>query len=183
MVSAYILFLVLGASGWLAAIGAVAFAFSAFNVINLEAGHVSQVIAIMYAPGVLAGVILAFRKNWLAGAALTGLFLSLELYANHVQITYYLGIGIVILVIIESVSYIKKGRAKDLALVLAGLGFAGIVAVGTHTTRLWNAYDYTKETIRGKSELTPLEKARVLPMPTDWAKNMPLHIVMDWVNC
>jgi hypothetical protein len=159
LVSAYILFLVLGASGWLAAIGAVAFAFSAFNVINLEAGHVSQVIAIMYAPGVLAGVILAFRKNWLAGAALTGLFLSLELYANHVQITYYLGIGIVILVIIESVSYIKKGRAKDLALVLAGLGFAGIVAVGTHTTRLWNAYDYTKETIRGKSELTPLEKA------------------------
>ncbi|MCF0042995.1 YfhO family protein [Dyadobacter fanqingshengii] len=155
MVSAYILFLVLGAGSWLAAIGGVAFAFSAFNVINLEAGHVSQVIAIMYAPGVLAGVILAFRKNWLAGAALTGLFLSLELYANHVQITYYLGIGIIILVIIESVSYIKKGLIKDLTLVLAGLAFAAVVAVGTHTTRLWNAFDYTKETIRGKSELTP----------------------------
>jgi hypothetical protein len=155
MVSAYILFLVLGAGGWLAAIGAVAFSFSAFNVINLDAGHVSQVIAIMYAPGVLAGVILAFRKNWLAGAALTGLFLSLELYANHVQITYYLGIGIIILVIIESVSYIKKGLVKDLTLVLAGLAFAAVVAVGTHTTRLWNAFDYTKETIRGKSELTP----------------------------
>ncbi|MCE7066319.1 YfhO family protein [Dyadobacter sp. CY326] len=159
MVSAYILFLVLGAGGWLAAVGAVAFAFSAFNVINLEAGHVSQVIAIMYAPGVLAGVILAFRKNWLAGAALTGLFLSLELYANHVQITYYLGIGIVIFVIIESVSYIKKGLVKELTLILAGLAFAAVVAVGTHTTRLWNAFDYTKETIRGKSELTPLATA------------------------
>lgn len=77
MVSAYILFIVLGAGGWLAAIGAVAFSFSCFNVINLEAGHISQVIAIMYAPGVLAGVILAFRKHWLAGAALTALFLSL----------------------------------------------------------------------------------------------------------
>lgn len=154
MVSAYVLFLVLGAGGWLAAIGAVAFSFSCFNVINLEAGHISQVIAIMYAPGVLAGVILAFRRNWLAGAALTALFLSLELYANHVQITYYLGIGIVILVIMESVALIKKGLAKDLVLILGGLGLAAVVAVGTHTTRLWNAYDYTKETIRGKSELT-----------------------------
>lgn len=158
MVSAYVLFLVLGAGGWLAAVGAVAFSFSCFNVINLEAGHISQVIAIMYAPGVLAGVILAFRRNWLAGAALTALFLSLELYANHVQITYYLGIGIVILVIMESVALIKKGRAKDLVLVLGGLAFAAVVAVGTHTTRLWNAYDYTKETIRGKSELTATGK-------------------------
>lgn len=155
MVSAYVLFLVLGAGGWLAAVGAVAFSFSCFNVINLEAGHISQVIAIMYAPGVLAGVILAFRRNWLAGAALTALFLSLELYANHVQITYYLGIGIVILVIMESVALIKRGLAKDLVLVLGGLALAAVVAVGTHTTRLWNAYDYTKETIRGKSELSP----------------------------
>ncbi|WP_353717535.1 hypothetical protein [Dyadobacter sp. 676] len=154
MVSAYVLFLVLGAGGWLAAIGAVAFSFSCFNVINLEAGHISQVIAIMYAPGVLAGVILAFRRNWLEGAALTALFLSLELYANHVQITYYLGIGVVILVIVESILLIKKGLAKNLALVLGGLALAAVVAVGTHTTRLWNAYDYTKETIRGKSELT-----------------------------
>lgn len=158
MVSAYVLFLVLGAGGWLAAVGAVAFSFSCFNVINLEAGHISQVIAIMYAPGVLAGVILAFRRNWLAGAALTALFLSLELYANHVQITYYLGIGVVILVVIESVALIKKGLAKDLVLVLGGLAFAAVVAVGTHTTRLWNAYDYTKETIRGKSELTATGK-------------------------
>lgn len=154
MVSAYILFIVLGAGGWLAAIGAVAFSFSCFNVINLEAGHVSQVIAIMYAPGVLAGVILAFRRNWLAGSALTGLFLSLELYANHVQITYYLGIGVVILVVMESISYFKNGKVKELVFVLGGLALSAVLAVGTHTTRLWNAYDYTKETIRGKSELT-----------------------------
>ncbi|MCF0073578.1 hypothetical protein LZD49_24070 [Dyadobacter sp. CY261] len=158
MVSAYVLFLVLGAGGWLSAIGAIAFSFSCFNVINLEAGHISQVLAIMYAPGVLAGVILAFRKNWLAGAALTALFLSLELYANHVQITYYLGIGVVILVIVECVSYIKKGMAKDLVLILGGLALAAVIALGTHTTRLWNAYDYTKETIRGKSELVTTGK-------------------------
>lgn len=153
MISAYILFLVLGISIWLSTIGAVAFSFSTFNSINLDAGHISQVIAIMYAPGVIAGVISAFRKNWLTGAALTALFLSLELYANHVQITYYLGIAVVVLVIIESLAYLRRGLKKELAIVLASLFFAGVVALGTHTTRLWNAYDYTKETIRGKSEL------------------------------
>lgn len=166
MLSAYVLFLVIGAGGWIAALGAIAFAFSSFNVINLEAGHVSQVIAIMYAPGVLAGVLLAFRKHWLAGAALTALFLSLELYANHVQITYYLGVGIVILVAIESISFIKKGQIKQLTLILAGLFFGAVIAVGTHTTRLWNAYDYTKETIRGKSELSPVKNDAAVAAPT-----------------
>ena len=163
MFSAYILFLVIGAGGWLSALGAIGFTFSTFNLINLEAGHVSQVIAIMYAPGVLAGVLLAFRKNWLSGAALTALFLSLELYANHVQITYYLGVGIVILVAIESVSLIKKGQVRQLTFILAGLLFAAAIAVGTHTTRLWNAYDYTKETIRGKPELTAVAQPGVAP--------------------
>ncbi|CAG4990578.1 hypothetical protein DYBT9275_00561 [Dyadobacter sp. CECT 9275] len=154
MVSAYILLLVVGAGSWLAALGGIAFAFASFNLVSLEAGHVSKMLAIFYAPGVLAGVLLAFRKNWLAGAALTALFLSLELYANHVQITYYLGIGIVLLVIGESIGYIRSGKIKQLSFILAGLVFAAVISVGTHTTRLWNAYDYTKETIRGKPELT-----------------------------
>ncbi|HEV7378257.1 MAG TPA: YfhO family protein [Dyadobacter sp.] len=161
LVSAYVLFLVLGASGWVAALGAIAFAFSSFNIINLEAGHVSQIIAVMYAPGVIAGVFLAFRKNWLVGAAVTALFFSLELYANHVQITYYLGVGVAVLVVIESLALIKSGRIKELTLVLAGLGFGVLIAVGSHTTRLWNASDYTKETIRGKSELSPLDAQNV----------------------
>jgi len=161
LVSSYLLFLVIGAGSWLSAIGAIAFAFASFNLISLEAGHVSKVIAIGYAPGVLAGVLLAFRRNWLVGAAVTAVFLSLELYANHVQITYYLGISIIALVAIEGFSLIKKGEIRKLVFVIAGLGFAAAVAVSNHTTRLWNAYDYTKETIRGKPELTPPAGAAV----------------------
>jgi len=153
-VSAYILFLVAGAGIWLSALGAISFGFAAWNLVSLEAGHVSKMLAIYYAPGVLAGVILAFRKNWLAGAAVTAIFLSLELYANHVQITYYLGIGIIILVIIESLPLIKSGEIKKLSFIIIGLAFSAAVAVGTHTTRLWNGYDYSNETIRGKPELS-----------------------------
>ncbi len=156
MVSAYVLLLVLGANLWLAAFGAIAYAFGSYLTTSLEAGHVSKILALAYAPGVIAGVLLAFRRNWLIGSAVTALFFGLELYGNHIQITYYLGIGVFVLVILESVSYVKAGRIPQLMLVLAGLGFAGLVAVGTHSTRLWNAYDYTKETIRGKSELSPL---------------------------
>ena len=103
MLCTYLLFVVLGANLWLSALGAVAYAFGSYLVTSLEAGHISKILALAYAPGIIAGVLVAFRKNWLAGAALTGLFLGLELYANHVQITYYLGIGIIILVILESI--------------------------------------------------------------------------------
>jgi hypothetical protein len=153
-ISAYILFLVVGAGTWLSALGAIAFGFAAWNLVSLEAGHVSKVLAINYAPGVIAGVILAFRRNWLAGAAVTAIFLSLELYSNHVQITYYLGVGIVILVIIESLRLIREGQIKQLSFIIVGLVIAATVSVGTHTTRLWNGYDYSKETIRGKPELS-----------------------------
>ncbi len=164
--SAYILFLVLGANIWLSSLGAIAFAFASFNLVSLEAGHVSKILAISYAPGVLAGILLAFRKNWLAGSALTALFLSLELYANHVQITYYLGIAILVLVIVESVRLFREGKAKQVIFILAGLSFAAVLSVGSHTTRLWNAYDYTKETIRGKPELSVSNGATTSPKQT-----------------
>lgn len=162
MLCAYLLFLVLGANLWLSALGAVAYAFGSYLVTSLEAGHVSKILALGYAPGIIAGVLLAFRKNWLAGAALTGLFLGLELYANHIQITYYLGIGIIILVILESIPLLKAGQTQRLIKILGGLALGAVLALGTHTTRLWNAYDYTKETIRGKSELTPPPNAPTL---------------------
>ncbi|GHB72410.1 hypothetical protein [Persicitalea jodogahamensis] len=165
MVSAYLLLLVLGANLWLAAFGAIAYAFGSYLTTSLEAGHVSKILALAYAPGVIAGVLLAFRKNWLVGSAVMALFLGLELYANHIQITYYLGIGLVVLVVLESVSYFKAGRIPQLVLILAGLGIGGLVALGTHSTRLWNAYDYTKETIRGKSELSPLAETNAAASP------------------
>jgi hypothetical protein len=155
MLCTYLLFVVLGANLWLSALGAVAYAFGSYLVTSLEAGHVSKILALAYAPGIIAGVLVAFRKNWLAGAALTGFFLGLELYANHIQITYYLGIGIIVLVVLESITLLKAGKTQQLIKVLGGLALGAALALGTHTTRLWNAYDYTRETIRGKSELTP----------------------------
>ncbi len=154
LISAYLLFFVLSRHYWLSAIGAITFTFASFNLVSLEAGHVSKIMAVAYAPGIIAGVLLAFRRNWLTGAAVTGLFLSLELYANHIQITYYIGLSVAALVILEAWTLFKAGKTKNMLLALSGLALGAALAVSNHTTRLWNAYDYTKETIRGKSELT-----------------------------
>lgn len=158
--SAYLLLWVLTGSSGLSVLGSIAFAFATFNLISIEAGHLSKVMAIGYAPGVIAGVLLAFRKNWLGGAAIMALFLSLELYANHVQITYYLGLSLIVYVLVESIALIKAGRAAELIKIGGGLFLAAVIAVGTHTTRLWNAYDYSKATIRGASELSAVEGAQ-----------------------
>lgn len=157
LVSAYLLLWVLTGSAGLSFIGSVAFSFATFNLISIEAGHLSKVMAIGYAPGVIAGVLLAFRKNWLTGAAVMSLFLSLELYANHVQITYYLALALVAYVAAEGVAMLKSGKTGELLKIGFGLVLAALVATGTHTTRLWNAYDYSKATIRGTSELSPAE--------------------------
>ncbi|GAB3934525.1 YfhO family protein [Larkinella terrae] len=159
MLGGYILLLALGVNSWLSALGAVAYTFASYTLLSLEAGHVSKILALAYAPGVLAGVIMALRGRYLAGAALTAVFLGLELYANHVQITYYLAFGIIIYVLIESVVAIREGRVRSLVLSLSALAAAAILAVGTHTTRLWNAADYVTVTTRGKSELTISPKA------------------------
>lgn len=159
LLSAYLLIIALTRSPGLAFVGSVAFSYATFNLISIEAGHISKVMAIGYAPGVIAGIVLAFRKNWLTGAAVTALFLSLELYANHVQITYYLALAMVVFVIMEGVALLKKKNTNEFLRIAIGLVVAVILAVGTHTTRLWNAYDYSKATIRGKSELAPQEGA------------------------
>ncbi|HOW32059.1 MAG TPA: hypothetical protein PLP88_10845, partial [Bacteroidales bacterium] len=90
MLGFFILALVLGVNVWLAIAGAIAFAFSSYFFIIFEAGHNSKAHAIAYMAPVLAGIILTMRKKYLLGGALTALFLALELYANHLQITYYL---------------------------------------------------------------------------------------------
>jgi hypothetical protein len=151
----YLLLIVLGASPWLAALGAVAFCFGSYNVVNIKAGHLSKVLALAYAPPLLAGVLLTLRGRYWLGAALTALFLSLELYANHIQITYYVFLAFATLFVIEAVKLFRAGQTKQLALATSLLLVAGLIAVGTHSNRLWSTYDYAKESIRGKSELTP----------------------------
>lgn len=97
----FILLLVLGLNPWLSVAGAIAYAFSSYFMIIIEAGHNSQAHAIGYMAPVLAGIILTLRKKYLWGFILTAVALSLEVKQNHLQITYYLGLSAVILGLVE----------------------------------------------------------------------------------
>ncbi|WP_460955595.1 hypothetical protein, partial [Spirosoma litoris] len=154
MLSMYILLVVLGCNPWLSALGAAAYGFGTFSIVSLEAGHVSKLFALAYGAGMLAGVILALRGRYWIGAALMGFFMCMELGANHIQITYYLFMTIGLYVLIEGVSLIRAGKGRQLTLGLLTLAVAVGLGAGSFGKRLLVLNQYTKETIRGKSELT-----------------------------
>ena len=154
MLGMYLLLIVLGARVWQAVIGSIGYAFCSWNMVIIPAGHISKVIALAYAPMVAAAAVLCFRGKYLLGAALTALFMSLELYANHVQITYYLGLLLVGYFIVQTISLIQKGQTKRLVFACLAFGIGAFIGLGNHTMRLWNNAVYSAETIRGKSELT-----------------------------
>jgi hypothetical protein len=149
----YFLFIVLKLNPWLAAAGAVAFTFSSYNIILLAAGHSNQAFAISYFAPLLGGILLAIRGKRILGAAVTALFLSLEIRANHVQMTYYLMFAILILAGIELYHAIKNKTLNDYLKSLAYLGGAIVIALMVNASILWSTYDYGKDTIRGQSNL------------------------------
>ena len=138
------------------AIGAVAFAFSSYFFIILEAGNNTKAHAIAYMAPVLAGFILTYRGKYLFGAALTALFFALELKANHLQITYYLGMVIGIYGAFKLYEAIKSKDFQPFIKASSYLVLAIVLALGTNITNIWSTYEYGKYTTRGTSELTIL---------------------------
>lgn len=153
LLGTYFLFIVLKMNPWLAAAGAVAFTFSSYNMILLVAGHSNQAFAIAFFAPIIASIILTLRGNYIGGSALTAFFLAMEIRSNHVQMTYYLMIAILILVCIELYHAIK---GKTTAAFFKSIGFlavATLLALAVNASLLWSTYDYGTETIRGKSNL------------------------------
>lgn len=140
---------------WLLALaGALGFCFFSYHVILFEAGHISKLRALLYAPGVLLGVILTLRGKYILGAALTAFTVALELNANHVQMTYYLFFIILAIVIADSVRAIREKQVKQLLIAGLLLATAAGIGVAANATRLLPLMEYTDKSIRGPSELS-----------------------------
>lgn len=150
----FILLLTLKVDKWISIIGAIAFALSSYFLIILEAGHNTKALAISYMAPVLAGIILTFRGKYLLGGIVTALFLSLEINANHLQITYYLLMIVICLGIAELVRTIRDKTYPHFFKALSFLVVAAMMAVAVNTSRLWTTYEQSKYSTRGKSELT-----------------------------
>lgn len=160
LVGGYLLFCTLRIRPWLAAVGAVAVAFSSYNIIYIEAGHINKAYAIAYMAPIIAGVILCYRGSRIWGPVILALFLALEIRANHIQMTYYLFIALLILVGFELYYAIRDKRLKDF-LQATGLQVAAVVvAVLVNATVLFPTYEYSQLTIRGKSNIVKVDESR-----------------------
>lgn len=149
----FLLLLAFGAGVKVAAAGALAFGFCAYNFQIISVGHNSKMVAIAFMPAVIAAMAYALRRNRWAGAALFGVALSFEILANHPQITYYLAFVALFYGAAELWRAVRE-RAGVAFLKTAGLlVVAAALAVGTNVNHLWPTWEYGKQTMRGGSEL------------------------------
>lgn len=166
----YFLLVSLGIDYRLAIIGAIAYAFSSYFFIIIEAGHNTKAHAIGYVAPILASFLMVFRgKKVLLGSALTALFTSLILNANHLQITYYL---VMLLFIIGVVKFIEAYKEKALPLFFKYVGIlllAGTIGSLTSLSRIATTMEYGQESIRGKSELTDNQSNKTSGLDKDYA--------------
>lgn len=172
----FILLLVLKIDPWLSISGAIAFAFSAYFFIIIDAGHTSKALAIGYMPLVFAGIILINRGKYLIGGALTALFLALELLSNHVQITYYFFLFLGVYLIFEWVPRIRNKEFNVFLKSFATCIVAGIIAVGCNITNLLNTSDYASVTIRGASELSSDQGNKTSGLDKDYATQWSMGV-------
>jgi hypothetical protein len=158
----YILLVVYGVKPWLSIPGAIGFAFCSYNFIIIAAGHYTKAYAIAYVAPMLAGIIIAMRKNRLTGAAIAGLCLAFELIANHLQVTYYALLIVLIYGASELVFAVKEKKVPDLLKSLGVLVIAVILAAGSNFTHLNTTREYTAYTTRGGSNLSKDENTKGL---------------------
>jgi hypothetical protein len=167
----FVFMLVLKVNVWIALLGAVGFAFSAYHFIIIDAGHNSKALAIAYMAPVLAAMHLAFKGKYLAGGILFSIALGLQLTANHLQITYYLLITAVFYGLFLLVSHMRENRIADFAKATGVLVVAAVFAVGVNTGNFWSTYEYSAETMRGGSELTIQEESTTSGLSREYITN------------
>ena len=153
MLGFYILLRAFGLSAWLSALGGIMWAFSSYFFILISAGHIWKFITLAYIPPTLAGVVMAYRGKILKGALVFALFTALQILSNHVQMTYYFLFVILFFVLAYLADAIKHKTVPQFLKTSAVLIVAGLIGLSANLSNLYHTYSYSKETMRGKSEL------------------------------
>ena len=143
----------------LAALGSIIWAFSTYFLIIIAAGHIWKVWALAYLPPMIAGIVLAYKGKYLWGLLLTAVFTAFEIYANHVQMTYYFLFVIFFMILAWFVEAVRKKQlvrfAKATGVCIAG----ALIGVCINLSNLYHTWQYSQESMRGKSELVKKNSA------------------------
>ncbi len=150
----YILMRAFNASPLISALGALFWAFSSYFFILISAGHIWKFITLAYIPPTIAGMVYVYRKKYLLGGLLLMVFVAFQLSSNHFQMTYYFLFVMLFLWIAFLVDAIRKKTMGDFWKSTTVMVVAALIGVAANTSNLYHTYEYSQETMRGKSELT-----------------------------
>jgi hypothetical protein len=171
MLCMYLAAYLLGASPAVAVVCALAYAFGSYNIISIEAGHISKVIAIATLPAVVGSVIYAYRQHnnayRLLALSLLLFFTAIHLYGNHIQISYYGALMLLLYFFFELYLQLRAKAWKSFLYTSLLLVVTAGLALSTYSTRLLTTYEYSRYSIRGKSELSNSPLAIVYPEKKD----------------
>lgn len=181
MVSFYLLMVLLGVNSWLSVVGAIAFGFATNNLVLYEAGHETKLKAISYLPLVASGMLLAFRKRYLLGGILFGLGLGLDLASNHVQMTYYFFMTVIIWGIAELIKNIREKTLPHFSKAAGALIIGGLLALGSAASNLWITYEYAQDTMRG-APILEQENTNGAPASSSQVEGLEWNYAMQWSN-
>ena len=149
---------------WMASLGAVLWAFSSYYFIIIGAGHIWKVLTLAFIPPTIGGMALCYRGRYAWGMVVTALFMGLQILSNHVQMSYYFGFVIAALALAWLLEVLMKESSERKAALgrwLKGtLAFAAgcILGVMMNISNLYHTWEYSRESMRSKSELTHVSK-------------------------
>ena len=149
----YILLRAFNFKVWLASLGAIIWAFSSYFFIIIAAGHIWKLITLAYIPPTIAGLVLCYRGKYLSGGLVTALFVALQIASNHVQMSYYFLFVMLFMVIAYGVMAYQQKTVPAFLKSTGVLVIAGLLGVCINLSNLYHTYEYSKESMRGKSEL------------------------------
>ena len=149
----YILLRAFNFKVWLAGLGAIIWAFSSYFFIIIAAGHIWKFITLAYIPPTIAGMVLCYRGKYLLGGLVTALFVALQISSNHVQMSYYFLFVMLFMAIAYGVQAFREKMMVSYWKRTGVLVVAGLLGVCINLSNLYHTYEYSKESMRGKSEL------------------------------
>ena len=169
MTAMWLMLLIFGVNPWVGVVASLAYGLSTYFLLIIGAGHITKMWALVYAPLMMGGAWMTLRGNMWAGGALTALTASLEIGANHPQITYYFLLAMAAFWISEGVTAFREKHFRNFALRTAVLAAAGLLAVGSNFSPLWYTAKHSKETMRGGSELASTAETSKNGLALDYA--------------
>ena len=150
----YILLRAFNFKVWMAALGAVVWAFSSYYFIIIAAGHIWKFMALSFIPPTIAGLVLCYRGKYIAGGVVTAFFAALQIFSNHIQMSYYFLSVMLLMALAYLIQAVREHRVGEWFKATGVLVIAGILGVCINLSNLYHTYQYSKESMRSKSELT-----------------------------